>query len=76
MNVIAPHGIDTPARHNKYYNDAGANWDPVSRGVDKIPVGRLGKPSEIAALARYLCGEHAAYLTGQSYLVNGGHMSV
>ena len=76
VNVIAPHGIDTPPRHNKYYNDAGANWDPVSRGVDKIPVGRLGKPSEIAALARYLCGEHAAYLTGQSYLVNGGHMSV
>lgn len=76
VNVIAPHGIDTPPRHNKYYRDEGANWDPAARGVDKIPVGRLGKPAEIAALARYLCSEHAAYLTGQTYLVNGGHMSV
>ncbi|WP_159586688.1 SDR family NAD(P)-dependent oxidoreductase [Chelativorans xinjiangense] len=71
-NVVAPHAIDTPPRHNKYYRDNDPKWDPVSRGVDKIPVGRLGKPAEIAALIRFLCSDDAAYLTGQTYLVNGG----
>lgn len=72
-NVVAPHGIDTPPRHNKYYTDNDPKWDPVARGVDKIPIGRLGKPSEIAALVRFLCSDDASYLTGQTYFVNGGH---
>lgn len=73
VNAIAPHAIDTPERHNKYYNeDRNPKWDAVSRGVDKIPVGRLGKMSEMAALVRFLCSDDAGYLTAQTYLVNGG----
>jgi len=36
------------------------------------PVRRLGKPAEIAELCVFLAGEHAAFITGQCYLVNGG----
>lgn len=36
------------------------------------PVRRLGKPEEIAALCVFLASEHAGYITGQCYLVNGG----
>ncbi|HET9662768.1 MAG TPA: SDR family NAD(P)-dependent oxidoreductase [Burkholderiales bacterium] len=36
------------------------------------PVRRLGKPEEIAALCIFLASEHAAYITGQCYLANGG----
>jgi NAD(P)-dependent dehydrogenase (short-subunit alcohol dehydrogenase family) len=74
-NVIAPHAIDTPPRHNKYYRDNDPKWDPESRGVAKIPVGRMGKQSEISGLVRFLCSDDAAYLTGQTYLVNGGHFA-
>ena len=36
------------------------------------PVRRMGRPGEIANLAVFLASEHAGYITGQSYLANGG----
>lgn len=38
----------------------------------RIPLGRLGKPSEIAAAAAFLVSDEAAYVTGQALHVNGG----
>jgi NAD(P)-dependent dehydrogenase (short-subunit alcohol dehydrogenase family) len=40
--------------------------------VSDIPLGRLVKPSEIAALAVFLAGEHAAFITGESVVIAGG----
>jgi len=37
-----------------------------------IPVGRIGKPDEVAAMIEFLIGEGASYVTGQSLHVNGG----
>jgi acetoacetyl-CoA reductase len=43
--------------------------------IPQIPVGRLGKPEEIAALVAYLCSEEAAFVTGANFAINGGqHM--
>jgi acetoacetyl-CoA reductase len=43
--------------------------------VAQIPVGRLGKPEEIAALVAFLAGEDAAFITGANIAANGGqHM--
>jgi acetoacetyl-CoA reductase len=43
--------------------------------IPQIPVGRLGKPEEIAALVAYLCTEEAAFVTGANIAINGGqHM--
>ena len=43
--------------------------------VAQIPVGRLGKPSEIAALVAFLCSEDAGFITGANLAANGGqHM--
>jgi acetoacetyl-CoA reductase len=43
--------------------------------LPQIPMGRLGKPEEIAALIAYLCSEEAAYVTGANIAINGGqHM--
>jgi len=40
-----------------------------------IPMGRLGKPSEVAALVAYLCSDDAAFMTGANLAINGGqHM--
>jgi acetoacetyl-CoA reductase len=46
-----------------------------SKILPQIPVGRLGKPDEIAALVAYLCSEDAGYVTGANIAINGGqHM--
>jgi acetoacetyl-CoA reductase len=43
--------------------------------IPQIPVGRLGKPEEVAALVAYLCTDEAAFLTGANIAINGGqHM--
>jgi acetoacetyl-CoA reductase len=46
-----------------------------SKIVPQIPVGRLGKPEEIAGLVAYLCSAEAAFVTGANIAINGGqHM--
>ena len=46
-----------------------------SKILPQIPVGRLGKPEEVAGLIIYLCSEEAAFVTGANIAINGGqHM--
>ncbi len=46
-----------------------------SKILPQIPMGRLGKPEEVAGLVAFLCSEDAAYLTGANLAMNGGqHM--
>lgn len=41
-----------------------------------IPIGRLGRPSEVAGMISYLCSDDGAYVTGENLAINGGyHMS-
>ena len=43
--------------------------------IPQIPLGRLGKPEEVAALVAYLCTDEAAFVTGSNIAINGGqHM--
>ena len=68
VNAIAPGYIDTDM--------VAAVPEPVlEKIVAKIPVGRLGKASEIARGGSFLCSEHAAFVTGSTMSINGGqHM--
>jgi acetoacetyl-CoA reductase len=46
-----------------------------SKIIPQIPLGRLGKPEEVAGLVAYLCSEEAAFVTGANIAINGGqHM--
>ncbi|PZP56129.1 MAG: beta-ketoacyl-ACP reductase, partial [Azospira oryzae] len=46
-----------------------------SKILPQIPVGRLGKPEEVAELVAYLASDQAAYVTGANFAINGGqHM--
>ena len=40
------------------------------------PIGRMGKPEEIAALALYLCSDEAAFVTGTDYPIDGGFLTL
>jgi NAD(P)-dependent dehydrogenase (short-subunit alcohol dehydrogenase family) len=61
VNSVAPGVIATPR------NEADAErLDP------EVPLGRPGKPEEVADLVAWLCSEHANYVTGASYIIDGG----
>jgi NAD(P)-dependent dehydrogenase (short-subunit alcohol dehydrogenase family) len=40
------------------------------------PIGRMGKPEEIAALALYLCSDEAGFITGNDYPIDGGFIKL
>jgi 3-oxoacyl-[acyl-carrier protein] reductase len=46
----------------------------VTRLREVIPVGRMGRPDEIAALVSYLAGPEAGYMTGASLTIDGGYV--
>lgn len=65
VNTVAPGFIDTDM--TKVLEDA--QRDAM---LSIVPVKRLGKPEEIAAVVNFLCSEGAAYITGETIHVNGG----
>ena len=48
------------------------NEDVRSKVVESVPVGRLGKPEEIARAVEFLAADDAAFITGVNLPVNGG----
>jgi acetoacetyl-CoA reductase len=66
-NCIAPGFIDTDMTR-------AIRADIRAVEAAKIPVGRLGAPDDIAALAAYLLSDEASFITGQVISVNGGQL--
>ncbi len=65
VNVVSPGSIDTSRANPEWY----AGRVPDSSG---IPLGRQGKPDEIAATVTFLCTDDGGFITGQTIHVNGG----
>ncbi len=62
VNVVAPGPVDT-----EMIRDA-----PLENIKQMIPMGRIGRPEEVAKVVRFLCSDDASYITGQVISVNGG----
>lgn len=65
VNVVAPGFVDTDMTDVL----GGEMKDAL---LNQIPLGRIGRPEEIAAAVRFLCSASAAYITGETIHVNGG----
>jgi 3-oxoacyl-[acyl-carrier protein] reductase len=71
VNCVAPGWVETDM-------SIPALRDPASREeiFSVIPLGRVGRPEEIAAPILFLCTEHAGFITGEVFNVNGGAVLV
>jgi 3-oxoacyl-[acyl-carrier protein] reductase len=65
VNVVAPGFIETDMT-------AALGEDARAAAAEQITVGRLGRPDEIASAVGYLASDAAAYITGQTIVVDGG----
>ncbi len=69
-NVVPPGFIDTPMLRKA--EEQGLLGGSIEDNVAKVPVGRVGRPEDIAAACAFLVSDEAGYITGQIIGVNGG----
>jgi NAD(P)-dependent dehydrogenase (short-subunit alcohol dehydrogenase family) len=71
VNAVCPGSIETPLI---------GEWlaDPATRAkfVARHPIGRLGRPEDVAFLALYLASDESTFVTGAAFVVDGGRTSI
>lgn len=66
VNAVCPGGVRTPLA-------VEVNGDALDKAMQVLsPLGRIGRPEELAAMVHFLASDDASYVTGQAYLVDGG----
>lgn len=70
-NAICPGTVDSPSLHQRL-RDTGDYDRALKEFIARQPMGRVGKPEEIAALALYLASDESNFTTGQIHVVDGG----
>ncbi len=72
-NAICPGTVDTPSLQSRLH--AYGDYEKTRREFEaRQPMGRLGKPEEIAALALHLASDESGFTTGQIHVIDGGWM--
>ncbi|MEV5979078.1 glucose 1-dehydrogenase [Streptomyces sp. NPDC052114] len=79
VNAVCPGAVDTPMTNPAQLDPAA---DPAQAGEavaelykKLVPLGRIGRPEEVAALALFLTGDDSAYITGQPFVIDGGWLA-
>jgi 2-keto-3-deoxy-L-fuconate dehydrogenase len=76
-NCIAPGRVHTPFVDGFISkNYPGQEAEMFEKLSKTQPIGRMGKPEEIASLALYLCSDEAAFITGTNYPIDGGFITL
>jgi len=70
-NAVCPGTVDTPSLHERMA--ATGDYEAARAAfIARQPMGRLGTPAEVAALALYLASDESRFVTGQLHLIDGG----
>jgi NAD(P)-dependent dehydrogenase (short-subunit alcohol dehydrogenase family) len=73
VNALGPGPIDTPLLRSGW---SDREWkDAEAEILRRVPMGRLGRPEEIAPVLEFLLSDRSAYITGQLIQPNGGAVS-
>jgi len=76
-NSISPARVHTPFVDGFIAKNYAGKEEEIFEKLSKSqPVGRMGKPEEVAALALYLCSDEAGFVTGNDYPLDGGFIKL
>ncbi|MEY9855745.1 NAD(P)-dependent dehydrogenase (short-subunit alcohol dehydrogenase family) [Catenulispora sp. GAS73] len=76
VNVITPGPIATPAIEGLATRFGQSTEDLHSALASQVPLRRMGRPEEVAALAAFLAGPESSFITGAEHFVDGGQVQV
>ena len=73
-NAICPGTVDSPSLHDRLR--ATGDYDKaLAEFIARQPMGRVGKPEEVAALVTYLASDEAGFTPGQTHVIDGGWLN-
>ena len=76
-NCISPARVHTPFVDGYLRRNYPGREKEMFEKLEKSqPIGRMGKPAEIAALALFLCSDEASFITGSDYPIDGGFLNL
>ena len=71
-NAICPGTVESPSLQERIKAQGGTPEEVRVAYIERQPIGRLGTPEEIAAIAIYLASDESAYTTGVAFSIDGG----
>jgi NAD(P)-dependent dehydrogenase (short-subunit alcohol dehydrogenase family) len=71
VNCVCPGDVETPMLPDDA-RQRGLSWEEYARGAANRPLGRIGRPEEIAYAVLFLASDESSFMTGAALVVDGG----
>jgi NAD(P)-dependent dehydrogenase (short-subunit alcohol dehydrogenase family) len=74
VNSVCPGDTDTPMLENEA-SQLAVSYESFLQGAANVPMGRIGRPEEVAQAVLFLVSDAASFITGASLVVDGGGLA-